>query len=280
MSMERRIKFDRERFGYVFAKLLGPVYLTDRDIICHLPSLTYYTLSLPHYMYYEVENPHESPEATVFYNINLKVDHIVFSVADMRGMYGEKASRIPFIVPAVDNTKMDIEKRSPYWASQREQTEEITDKHLVTLGKHQQQFLGSFKPKPNETDDACLEIPSADRKSAPSLSAVQNTESQQRDNSTSEERTELIQALIKSNGHLVDVAFLRRCIHEMAAKQKELYQRSQIDPDDTGDTPSSQPKRIKDKLQAKELDFENESYEKEQSNKQADIDRQIQLAMQ
>ena len=196
-------------------------------------------------------------------------------------MYGEKASRILYIAPAVDSAKKDMEKMSPYWMSQGDQTEEITDEHLVTLGKLQQQFLGSFKPKPNETGDACLEIPSADRKSAPSLAAVQNTESQQRDNSTSEERTELIQALIKSNSHLVaDVAFLRRCIHEMATKQKELYLRLQMDPDDTGDTPSSQPNRIKDKLQARELDFENESYEKEHNNKEADIDRQIQLAMQ
>ena len=83
-------------------------------------------------MYYEVENPHENPEATVFYNIDLKVDHIVFSVADMRGMYGEKASRILCIALAVDSSKKDIEKMSPYWASQGEQTEEITDKHLVT----------------------------------------------------------------------------------------------------------------------------------------------------
>ena len=44
---------------------------------------------------------------------------------------------------------------------------------------------------------------------------------------------------MRSNGHLAaDIAFLRRCIHEMAAKQKELYLRSQIDPADTGDTPS------------------------------------------
>ena len=117
-------------------------------------------------MYYEVDNTHESLEATVFYNINLKVDHIVFSVADMRGMYGEKVNRIPHIAPAVNSTIKEIEKMSPYWVSQGEQTEEITDKHLVTLGKHQQQFLGSFQPKPNETGDAHLEMPPADRKSA------------------------------------------------------------------------------------------------------------------
>ena len=36
------------------------------------------------------------------------------------------------------------ELASPYWA---ERKEEITDEHLVTLGKYQQQFLGSLKPK-------------------------------------------------------------------------------------------------------------------------------------
>ena len=61
--------------------------------------------------------------------------------------------------------------------------------------------------------------------------------------------------------------FLRRRVHEMTVKQKELYLRSQMDPDDTGDTPSGQPKRIKDKLQTRELEFESESYEKEQCDK-------------
>ena len=32
---EQRIKFDRERFGNVFARSLRPVYLMDRDLICH-----------------------------------------------------------------------------------------------------------------------------------------------------------------------------------------------------------------------------------------------------
>ena len=52
IKLEQRIKFDGERFGYIFAKSLRPVNLTVRDIICHLPSLTYYALSLPHYMYF------------------------------------------------------------------------------------------------------------------------------------------------------------------------------------------------------------------------------------
>ena len=143
---EQRIKFDRERFGYVFATSLRPVYLTDRGLICHLPSLTYYALSLPHYMYYEVENSHENPDVPTFYNIDSKVDHIVFSVADTRDMYGEKVNRFPYIVttPTLDNTKGKKEKVSPYWVDQKDQAEEITDEHLVTLCKYQQQFLGSF----------------------------------------------------------------------------------------------------------------------------------------
>ena len=96
-----------------------------------------------------------------------------------------------------------------------------------------------------------------------------------------EEEEDLIQTLIRSDGYLAaDVTFLRRHIHKMAAKQKELYLRSQIDPDDTGDTPSGEPKRIRDKIQAKELNFENENNREKVSNKQAEIDRQIQLAMQ
>ena len=66
----------------------------------------------------------------------------------------------------------------------------------------------------------------------------------------------------------------------MAAKQKELYLRSQIDPDDTGDTPSGQPKRIRDKIKAIELNFKHENNREKVSNKQAEIDRQIKLAMQ
>ena len=127
---EQRIKF--ERFSYVFAKSLRPVYLMDKDLICHLPSLMYYALSLPHYMYYEVENPHENLDVPTFYNIDSKVDHIVFSVADMRDMYGEKVNRFPYI--------------APYWVDQKDQAEEITDEHLVTLGKYKQPFLGRFKP--------------------------------------------------------------------------------------------------------------------------------------
>ena len=41
-------------------------------------------------MYYEVESLHENPDVQTFYNIDSKVDHKVFSVADSRDMYGEK----------------------------------------------------------------------------------------------------------------------------------------------------------------------------------------------
>ena len=64
----------------------------------------------------------------------------------------------------------------------------------------------------------------------------------------------------------------------MAAKQKELYLRSQMDPDDTGDTPSSQPKRIKDKLQAKEKKRRDQLEQdvREMAQKTAKLSRQHQ----
>ena len=190
-------------------------------------------------MYYKVENPHENLDVPMIYNIDYKVDHIIFSVAEMRDIYTENVSRFCYIVTALalHNTTGKVEKVSPYGANQGDQVEQITDEHLVTLGKHQQQFLGSFKLKPKEMGDIPFETPPTNKKTATSSSIKPNAESQQQDNS--EERQDLIQALIRSNGHLAaDVAFLRRCIHEMTTKQKELYLRSQTDPDDTGDTPS------------------------------------------
>ena len=233
-------------------------------------------------MYYEVENPHKNLDVPVFYNIDYKVDHIIFSVADMRDIYGKSVSRFHYIAtaPALHNTTGKVEKVSPYWVNQGDQVKQIINEHLVTFGKHQQQFLGSFKPKLKETGDIPFETPPTNKKAATSSSSIKpNAESQQQGNS--EEREDLIWAFIRSNGHLAaDVAFLRRHIHKMTAKQKELYLRSQTDPENTGDTPSGQPKRIKDKIQAKELNFENGSSKREQSNKQSTIDRQIQLAMQ
>ena len=74
-------------------------------------------------MYYEVENPHENPDVSTFYNIDSKVGHIVFSVADMRDMCGEKVNRFSYIVttPTLDNVKRKIEKVSPYWVDQKDQ---------------------------------------------------------------------------------------------------------------------------------------------------------------
>ena len=203
-------------------------------------------------------------------------------MADIRDIYRENVSRFHYIatVPALHNITGKVEKVSLYWVNQGDQVEQITNGHLVTLGKHQQQFLGSFKPKLKETGDIPFETPPTDKKTATSSSSIKpNAESQQQDNS--EEREGLIQALLRSNGYLAaDVAFLRRRIHKMTAKQKEIYLRSQIDPDDTGDTPSGCPKRIKDKIQVKELNVENGSSKREKSNKQSEIDRQMQLVMQ
>ena len=56
VKKKQRIKFDKGRHIYVFAETLRPVILSNQDQICHLPSLTYYALSTPQYIYYEVES--------------------------------------------------------------------------------------------------------------------------------------------------------------------------------------------------------------------------------
>ena len=44
---EQRITFDKGRHIYVYAETLRPVILSNQDQICHLPSLTYYAVSMP-----------------------------------------------------------------------------------------------------------------------------------------------------------------------------------------------------------------------------------------
>ena len=85
-------------------------------------------------MYYGVENPHDNPEIPMFYNVDSKIDHTVFSVAYIKDIYRENIGK--------------IEKASPYWVDQNDQVNETSDEHLITLGRYQQQFFGSFKPKP------------------------------------------------------------------------------------------------------------------------------------
>ena len=102
----------------------------------------------------------------------------------------------------------------PYWA---ERKEEITDEHLVTLGKYQQQFLGSLKPK--------KKVESEPMKKA-LVNEVREEEGpkfQESKSSEKNDREELIQSLIRSNGHLADdVAFLKRRVKEMANKYTKL----------------------------------------------------------
>ena len=91
-------------------------------------------------------------------------------------------NRVPYIVttPTLDNTKGKIEKVSPYWVDQKDQAEEITHEHFVTLGKYQQQFLGSFKPKPKETADISSGTLPIDKKTTTSSStSIPNAESKQ-----------------------------------------------------------------------------------------------------
>ena len=68
VKKEQRIKFDKGRHIYVFTETLRPVILSNQDQICHLPSLTYYALSKPRYIYYEVESAQERPGWSMLYN--------------------------------------------------------------------------------------------------------------------------------------------------------------------------------------------------------------------
>ena len=126
------------------------------------------------------------------------------------------------------------ESASPYWTERRK---EITDEHLVTLGKHQQQFLGSLNPK-GEVEPKAGEKALVNKVKGKRVPKTQGSKDPEKN-----EREELIQSLIRSNGHLVaDIAFLKRSLKEI------------VD----------------------ELHFNNK--EKEYDNKY-DIDRQVQLAI-
>ena len=65
-----------------------------------------------------------------------------------------------------------------------------------------------------------------------------------------DDREELIQSLIRSNGHLADdVAFLKRRLEEMANKYHEAYLRAQENLENPDETPVGWPKRLRDKIQ-------------------------------
>ena len=99
-------------------------------------------MSTPRYIYYEVESAQERPGWSMLYNIDIEIGHQVVSITRAREMYGESLNQFPYITPSP--MPIASESASPYWTERRE---EITDEHLVTLGKHQQQFLGSLNPK-------------------------------------------------------------------------------------------------------------------------------------
>ena len=84
VKKEQRIKFDKERHIYVFAETLRPVILSNQDQICHLPSLTYYAVSTPRYIYYEVENAQERPGWNMLYNIDIEIEHPVVSITGVK----------------------------------------------------------------------------------------------------------------------------------------------------------------------------------------------------
>ena len=141
---------------------------------------------------------------------------------------------------------------SPYWAEGKEQ---IADEYLVTLGKHQQQFLGNLNPQGEK------------------VPKNQGPEDPEQD-----DREELIQSLIKSNRHLAaDVASLKRSVEEIANKYQETCLRSQENRENSRETLTEWHKRLKGKKQVRELRFDD--IEKEVNDNQYNIDRQAQLAI-
>ena len=242
---EQRITFDKERHIYVLAETLRPVILSNQDQICHLPSLTYYAVSTPRYIYYEVESAQERPGWNMLYNIDTVIEHPVVSMTRVKELYGESLNQFLYITlswrPAVS------ESASPYWAESKEQ---IADEYLVTLGRHQQQFLGNLNPQREKGS----KDPGQD------------------------DREELIQSLIRSNGHLAaNVAFLKRSVEEIANKYQEACLRGQENQENSGETPTEWHKRLRGKKQVRELCFNDK--EKENNDNQYDIDRQAQLAI-
>ena len=247
---EQRITFDKGRHIYVYTETLRPVILSNQDQICHLPSLTYYAVSMPKYIYYEVENAQEKPGWNMLYNIDTVIENPVVSMTRVKELYGESLDQFPYITPS--RRPAVPESASPYWAESKEQ---IADEYLVTLGRHQQQFLGNLNPQ---------------REKVPKNQGSKDPEQ--------EDREELIQSLIKSNGHLAaDVAFLKRSVEEIANQYQEARLRSQENRENLRETITEWHKRLKGKKQVRELRFDDK--EKEINDNQYDVDRQVQLAI-
>ena len=175
----------------------------------------------------------------MLYNIDIEIEHPVVSITGVKEMYSESIDQFPYITPSIMPSVS--ESALPYWA---ERKEEITDEHLVTLGKYQQQFLGGFKPEREvepEPEKKAL-VNEVREEGGPKF---QESKSPEKD-----DREELIQTLIRSNGHLADdVAFLKRRVKEMANKYHEAYLRAQENLENPDETPVGWPKRLRDKIQ-------------------------------
>ena len=212
---------------YVFTETLRPVILLNQVQICHLPSLTYYAVSTPQYMYYEVENAQERPGQNMLYNIDIEIEHPVVSITRVKEMYSESIDQFPYITPPMVPPSVS-ELTLPYWTERRE---EVADEHLVTLGKYQQQFLGSLNPK-REVEPKPVKKALVNKEREEGGPKFQGSKSSEKN-----DREELIQSLIRSNGQLADdVAFLTKRVKEMANKHHEAYSRAQENlenPDET-----------------------------------------------
>ena len=115
---DQRITFDKERHIYVFAETLRPVILSNQDQICHLPSLTYYAVSTPRYIYYEVESAQERPGWNMLYNIDTVIEHPIVLMTRIKELYGENLDQFPYITPS--RGPAVSEPVSPYWVESRE----------------------------------------------------------------------------------------------------------------------------------------------------------------
>ena len=109
---EQRITFDKGRHIYVFVETLRLVIPSNQDQICHLPSLTYYAVSTPRYIYYEVESAQERPGWNMLYNIDTVIEHPVVLMTRVKELYGESLDQFPYITPS--RRPAVSESASPY----------------------------------------------------------------------------------------------------------------------------------------------------------------------
>ena len=142
-------------------------------------------------------------------------------------MYGESIDQFPYITTPIKPPKLT----SPYWV---EREEEVTDEHLVTLGKHQQKFLGNLKLKNERESGPAGEVfVNESREEGPRPQELESPSPKPDD------REDLIKSLIRSNGHLADdMAFLKRRVQEMTSKYYEAYSCTQENSEGMNETPA------------------------------------------